>query len=114
MLRGLVPSGTLEVTGIEDRRPVAPGYALLGSFPNPSAQTVIRYRLGEPSRVVFEVFDITGRLAEQRALGVVNEGRTRWASTARGSATGSTSIVSWSRILRPGPSGRRSRGDTSS
>jgi hypothetical protein len=50
------------------------GYRLLGSFPNPSSRQRIQFALKEPSRVGFEVYDVAGRLIEQRNLGVLDSG----------------------------------------
>ncbi len=45
-------------------------YTLLGAFPNPAARSTIRYTLAAPSRVTFEMFDVAGRMIEQRSLGI--------------------------------------------
>jgi hypothetical protein len=62
-------------TGIE---PTLPGpredYRLLGSFPNPSSRQHIQYALKEASRVGLEVYDVAGRLIEQRDLGLQEAG----------------------------------------
>jgi hypothetical protein len=66
--------GPLSTTGFGDRDLVLPGYALLGSYPNPASQSTVRYRLGEASLVAFELYDINGRLTQSRPLGLVSEG----------------------------------------
>jgi hypothetical protein len=50
--------------------PPPTGYALLGSYPNPfKSDTIIRYRLAEPSVVTLDVFDVKGRLVATQAIG---------------------------------------------
>jgi hypothetical protein len=59
------------VTGVEDPglKP-ALNYTLLGAFPNPASRSTIRYTLAASSRVTFEMFDVAGRMIEQRSLGI--------------------------------------------
>jgi hypothetical protein len=46
------------------------GYVLLGSFPNPSRLSSIRYSIAKSSQVLLEVFDVAGKLVERRPLGI--------------------------------------------
>jgi len=48
---------------------------LLGNYPNPfNPGTTIRYNLGKRTELVFEVFDITGKIVEKRSLGLQGVG----------------------------------------
>lgn len=49
-------------------------YALVGSYPNPSPRPTIRFELPEATRVKLEVFDVKGRMVEERILGVLGAG----------------------------------------
>lgn len=54
-------------------------WALVGngwarSYPNPSIRPTIQYSLASRSNVTFEVFDVRGRLVEQRRIGPQSEG----------------------------------------
>ncbi|MBI4944771.1 MAG: T9SS type A sorting domain-containing protein [Bacteroidetes bacterium] len=54
-------------TGINEY-PSNNGLSLLGAYPNPANDfTNIRYRINEPTTVSVEVFDLTGRVIEQRS-----------------------------------------------
>ena len=44
------------------------------SFPNPSEQSTIEYRLGEASDVTMELYDVQGRLVEKTPLGIRQAG----------------------------------------
>jgi hypothetical protein len=46
------------------------GYVLLGTYPNPSRLSLIRYSIAKPSQVMLEVFDVAGKLVERTPLGV--------------------------------------------
>ena len=50
------------------------GYALLGSFPNPAIRQRIQFSLREASQVALEVYDVAGRLVEDRTLGIQDAG----------------------------------------
>jgi hypothetical protein len=45
------------------------GYALLGNFPNPAIRQRIQFSLKEASRVDLEIYDVAGRLVENRSSG---------------------------------------------
>jgi hypothetical protein len=62
------------VIGVEDDQAAPPGLAFARSYPNPSPQPRIQYRLPESSRVILEVFDLQGRVIERRAIGIQGPG----------------------------------------
>ncbi|MBK8229394.1 MAG: T9SS type A sorting domain-containing protein [Candidatus Eisenbacteria bacterium] len=47
---------------------------LTSSFPNPGEQTTISYVLTQPAKVELEVFDVQGRMIEERELGLQTAG----------------------------------------
>lgn len=49
-------------------------YYIIKNFPNPSLKTTIQYSLALPSDVIFEVYDVRGRLVERRHVGVQGGG----------------------------------------
>lgn len=49
-------------------------YYIIKNFPNPSLKTTIQYSLAQPSDVLFEVFDVRGRLVERREVGTRGSG----------------------------------------
>ena len=61
---------------------------LLGSYPNPSRQSSIRYSLAKSSHVLLEVFDVAGKLVERQKLGVQQAGVREAAFDGRGWASG--------------------------
>jgi len=63
------------LTGVEEGSPRPPeGYQLLGTYPNPSMRQTIRYSIPSRSGVTLQVFDISGRLIDTRALGIQEAG----------------------------------------
>lgn len=58
------------------------------SYPNPSVQPVIQYSLAARSDVIFEVFDVRGRLVERRRIGAKNAGMQELAFDGRDLASG--------------------------
>jgi hypothetical protein len=80
--------GPLGVTGIPGGDPTLPGYAVLGSYPNPSSHPFIRYQVAAPSRMVFEAFDLRGRRIQERPLGVVPQGMHEIAFDGAGLSSG--------------------------
>lgn len=64
------------------------GYVLLGSYPNPSRQSNIRFSLAKPSGVTLEVFDVAGKLVVRQQLGVQQAGLREVALDGRGWGSG--------------------------
>ncbi|MGD8394242.1 MAG: hypothetical protein PVF43_02075 [Candidatus Eiseniibacteriota bacterium] len=59
------------IIGIEpEAGPPTQGYALLRAVPNPSPYPTIEFSLPEASHVTLDVFDVAGRLASRRDLGL--------------------------------------------
>jgi hypothetical protein len=72
----------------EPRDETLDGYVLLGSYPNPSRQSSIRYSLAKPSQVMLEVYDVAGKRVVQQTLGVQQSGMREAALDGRGWASG--------------------------
>ena len=72
----------LSAVGVEPVAAAIPSGLSVRSFPNPSPSPTIQYSLPEGGRVSFEVYDVTGRLVEQRDLGLQQAGV--WQTTLDG------------------------------
>jgi hypothetical protein len=58
------------------------------SYPNPGKRATIRFSVPHASRVHLEVFDVTGRLVDRRALGVLDPGVREIPFPSEGKAAG--------------------------
>ena len=82
---------TVSITGIEDDVPDGlPGsFALFQNYPNPfNPTTTIGFNLATRSTVSLQVYDITGRVVEERELGSLSSGNHEIEFDASGLASG--------------------------